>query len=210
MLLLLALVVAVAWSLVRGGRIPSLHPFPLRGWELALAAFGLQVGVILILPGSAENLLRVSIFILSYALLAIVVWWNRQQPGVWLLGLGLAANWLVILANGGYMPVSLQALEAAGKTQLVSGTESGTLVLNSKDILLPLADTRLWFLSDIFVIPPPFPVPTIFSAGDALLALGLVRFVGGVFRPPTSIIPRGGTHVRTSTAIPDRGGADRH
>jgi hypothetical protein len=176
---------------------------------LALAAFGLQVGVILILPGTAENLLRVSIFILSYALLAIVVWWNRQQPGVWLLGLGLAANWLVILVNGGHMPVTLQALEAAGKTQLVSSTEPGTLVLNSKDILLPLAETRLWFLSDIFVIPPPFPIPTIFSAGDALLALGLVRYVGGVFRPPTSIIPRGGTHVRTSTTIPDRGGSDR-
>lgn len=208
MLLLLALVLAVVWSLARGGRISQLQPFPLQGWELALTAFLLQVGVIYFLPPSAGNLLRVAILLFSYALLAVVVWRNRQQQGMWLLGLGLAANWLVILANGGYMPVTMHALEAAGKTQLVASTDTGTLVLNSKDILLPLAETRLWFLSDIFVIPPPFPIPTIFSAGDALLAVGLVRFVGGVFRPPTSIIPRGGTRVRTSTSIPDRRGVD--
>ncbi|MBM3302525.1 MAG: DUF5317 family protein, partial [Deltaproteobacteria bacterium] len=32
----------------------------------------------------------------------------------------------------------------------------------------------LWELSDIFVLPPPFPLPTAFSLGDALIA-------GGVF-----------------------------
>jgi hypothetical protein len=193
MLLLLALLVAVGWSLARGGRVSQLQSIPLRGWELALAAFGLQVGVIYLLPDTGGNLVRLAFLLLSYALLAVVVWRNRYQQGMWLLGLGLAANWLVITANGGYMPVTMQALEAADKTQLVAGSAPGTVVLNSKDILLPLAETRLWFLSDIFVIPPPFPIPTIFSMGDALLAMGLVRYVSGALgvrpgaRAPTSI-----------------------
>ena len=96
---------------------------------------------------------------------------------MWVLGVGLLANWAVILANGGHMPVTYEALVAAGKGAMVIGSEPGTHVLGSKDILLPPQDTRLWFLSDIFVIPPPFPFPNVFSLGDALIALGLLWFM---------------------------------
>ena len=33
------------------------------------------------------------------------------------------------------------------------------------------------FLSDIFVIPPPFPIPSVFSVGDFLIALGMFWLV---------------------------------
>jgi hypothetical protein len=122
-------------------------------------------------------------------LLAIFVWQNRRLPGMWLVGLGLLANWAVILANGGHMPITFEALVAAGKGNLVSTPTAGTLVFGSKDVLLPGIETRLGFLSDIFVIPPPFPIPTVFSVGDALIALGMFGLVQHALgkRPPTHI-----------------------
>jgi hypothetical protein len=96
---------------------------------------------------------------------------------MWVIGAGLAANWIVMAANGGHMPVTYEALVAAGRAHLVESTMPGTLVFGTKDILLPLAETQLWPLSDIFVIPPPFPIPSVFSLGDALLALGMFRLV---------------------------------
>lgn len=190
MILLLPLVLAVGWALLRGGRLANLQSVSLRYWGLALAAFGLQAFVIYGLPAAWGNEARVSLLALSYLLLAIFVWFNRSLPGVKLLAAGLAANWVVILANGGYMPVTYEALAAAGKSHLLPAATASTLVLSSKDILLPAAETRLWFLSDIFVIPPPLPITSVFSLGDVLIAIGLVRFV-----IPALGVPRWGRNV---------------
>jgi len=85
-------------------------------------------------------------------------------------------NLLVVLANGGFMPVTLEALRRAGLVHLALGLEPGSRLVATKDILLPRQDTRLWILSDIFVIPPPLPFNTIFSLGDFFLALGAFTF----------------------------------
>lgn len=183
-ILLLALALAIAWSFARGGRFSPLQTIPIRGWELAVAAFGIQIVVIYLLPATWGNSLRVTMLFISYVLLAVLVWLNRRQQGMWLLGAGLLANWIVILANGGHMPVSYEALVAAGRSYLLTGSGTGSLVLASKDILLPPGETRLWFLSDIFVLAPPFPIPAVFSVGDLLIAIGLFRFVAGLFRAP--------------------------
>lgn len=188
MILLLALVVAVGWAFLSGVRVSQLSHLPVRSWGLVIAAFGIQVAIIYLpLPTAALELLRVPLLVLSYGLLAAFVWFNRSLPGIWLLGSGLLANWVVILANGGHMPVTYENLVAAGKVHLVTSPESGTLVFGSKDVLLSLAETRLWFLSDIFVIPPPFPLTGVFSVGDALIAFGLLRFVPAALRAPARL-----------------------
>lgn len=181
MILLLALLLALGWSLLCGGRLSQLSRLSLKGSGLAIAAFAIQVAVIYLpLPTGEQEFLRVLLLVLSYALLTLFVWWNRRLSGMWLLGAGLLANWVVIAANGGHMPVTYDNLVAAGKIHLVTSAASGTLAFGSKDILLSVAETRLWFLSDIFVIPPPFPVASVFSVGDALIAFGLLRFVPAV------------------------------
>jgi hypothetical protein len=111
------------------------------------------------------------VLLLSYALLLIVVWVNRRLSGMALIGLGLALNLLVMLVNGGYMPISPEALSMSGHTELAT-QEPGVRLASSKDVLLLTTQTRLWFLSDILVIPPPFPLPTVFSLGDAVIAVG--------------------------------------
>lgn len=195
MILLLALVIAVGWAFLSGVRLSQLSRLPVRGSGLVIAAFGTQVALIYLpLPSGALELWRVPLLVLSYGLLAGFVWWNRRLPGIWLLGLGLLANWVVILANGGHMPVTYENLVAAGKVHLVSSPDSGNLVFGSKDVLLSLAETRLWFLSDIFVIPPPFPLASVFSIGDALIALGLLRFVPAALGAPPALQRPSGAH----------------
>jgi hypothetical protein len=110
----------------------------------------------------------------SYLLLVLLVFLNRRVPGMALVGAGLLLNFAVMLANGGYMPITPEALEKAGLVHLATTGQIGSRVLNAKDVLLPAAGTRLWVLSDILVLPPP--VGTAFSVGDVLLAFGGVGF----------------------------------
>jgi len=177
-ILLWALVFSVIVALVRGGKFSRLGDFRFRyGW-LALIAFALQILVIYFPLPMAEGFLGKHTLLLlgSYVLLLVVVWLNRRIPGLSIVGLGLALNLLVVLANGGFMPVTLEALRRAGLAHLALGLESGARLMATKDILLARQDTHLWILSDIFVIPPPLPFNTIFSLGDFFLAVGAFVF----------------------------------
>jgi hypothetical protein len=177
-ILLWALVLSVIVALVRGGKFSRLGGVSFRyGW-LALIAFALQIVVIYFPLSMTEGFFgRHTLLLLSsYVLLIVVVGLNRSIPGLPLVGLGLVMNLLVVLANGGFMPVTLEALRRAGLVHLALGLEPGSRLVATKDILLPRQDTRLWILSDIFVIPPPLPFNTIFSLGDFFLALGAFTF----------------------------------
>lgn len=52
--------------------------------------------------------------IFSQGLPLVFAWLNRRQPGLWLLGLGLALNLAAISLNGGFMPISPETLLALG------------------------------------------------------------------------------------------------
>jgi Family of unknown function (DUF5317) len=187
MILLLALALAVAWTILRGKRPANRRTVPFSGIVLVLVALVVQVAIIYLPVGQwVGTWARVGLFMFSYALLAVFTWLNRRSPGMLLIGVGLLANWLVMLVNGGHMPVTYEALAAAGRAGLVSSTVSGSFVSSSKDILLASAETRLWFLSDIFVMPRPFPLASVFSPGDVLMALGLFWLVPFALGAPTA------------------------
>jgi len=85
-------------------------------------------------------------------------------------------NLLVMVANGGFMPITLEALQRAGLERLAPSSEMGARLVATKDILLPRNQTHLWFLSDIFALPSSWPISSVFSAGDVALALGVFWF----------------------------------
>ena len=174
MILAAAILVGIVIGLARGGRLQQLASVPFRWGWLALAAFGLQIDLIYFPEqvGAEPVSLRLYILVLSYALLIAVIWQNRRLPGLWLLAVGLAANLAVMLLNGGYMPITAEALSQAGFSHTAQSATDGMPVLFSKDIVLAHDATLAWWLSDIFVLPPPFPIPSIFSVGDVLVALG--------------------------------------
>jgi len=109
----------------------------------------------------------------SYALLSYSLLHNLRLPGIpFILG-GVAANAIVILANGGKMPISRPMLERAGLLRYLEMLSSG----GSPTHQLVDSTTRLVFLSDIFVVPPPFWRPFVFSAGDVAIVIGLFALV---------------------------------
>lgn len=175
MILAVAIFGAVVIGLLRGGSLRRLADLPLRWGWVALIAFALQIYLIYFPEPASEGLLsaRVGVLVLSYVLLFGVVWQNHALPGVWVIGAGLLSNFAVMVLNGGYMPITPEALAQVGHTRNALSSEPGARVLATKDIILPREATNVWWLSDIFVLAPPFPIPSVFSPGDALIVLGV-------------------------------------
>lgn len=176
MILVLAVVVGIAVGLLRGGRLARLADLRLaHGW-LVLAAVALQYPLVYNLVGSAAIIgvpLAYPMMAVSLVLVLAAVWANRRLPGVPLVGLGLLANLLVMACNGGWMPMTPEALGRLGHLSRLTPQGDVPKVWGAKNVMLARAETRLWWLSDIFVVAAPFPVPGAFSIGDVLVALGL-------------------------------------
>ncbi len=123
------------------------------------------------------------ILIGSQLMLLVFAWVNRKAPGFWLLGLGLLLNFLVISMNGGFMPLppeNANRLIAPGSGIVLEVGERAGL---GKDIVLARADTRLWFLGDVFMLPAWLNYPLAFSLGDILIAAGAFWLLCELGRP---------------------------
>lgn len=179
MILLVALFLAFIVALLRGGRLSRLVALPLRWPALPLVALAVQLGV-MHFPrpyGRSFDLPAIAL-LLSYLVLLLAVWLNRHIPGLALLGLGLLLNLAVMAANGGYMPITPETMERIGHGD-ADAILPGSRVAGTKDIALPQEETRLWFLSDIFILPFPFPFSGAFSLGDIFIAAGIFWTVQG-------------------------------
>lgn len=188
MILLIFALLALLIALARGGDIMALARVPFRlGW-LAILAVGLQILIFSqwwarsALAGWAPVL-----YIVSLALLVGLVAANWRLPGLPVLGLGLACNAIAIGLNGGRMPASADALRTAGLEFVI--LKAGTLGSSANTVLLG-PETKVPFLCDIFALPSWFPLATVFSIGDVLIALGAAWFFLSVVRP------KGATHGR--------------
>jgi hypothetical protein len=106
----------------------------------------------------------------SQALLLVFAWYNRKQPGFWLMGIGLALNLTSAVLNGGLMPASPEVV-----AQLLPHSPPGTWQVGERigwNIILPVDATRLWWLSDRLLLPAWFPYRKGLSIGDVLIAVG--------------------------------------
>ncbi len=181
-MLTFALALGVLCGLLRGGTPTTLSAKPWRLIWLAPVAFGLQLLMVYGLDSNGPREVGALLHLTSYVALGVLLWLNRGAAGAEIIGLGLALNFLVIAANGGYMPVSPEALLAKGQSELAA-LPAGTILAGSKDILPGRADTRLWILSDIITVPWLPLWQRAFSIGDVVLAAGLFVLVQAAMLP---------------------------
>jgi hypothetical protein len=175
MFLLWAVLLGLLIGFLRRGSLANLSQLKLRGLWLVLLALVIQL---LIFPlGPAEPLVQVGtgyLHLLSYLFLLAFIGLNWRYFEILLMGVGLALNLLVISLNGGYMPASTEALRRAGLERVAGTLEGG---LRHGNTVLMGSETRLNFLGDIFYVPSFIPLANAFSAGDLLLALGVILFL---------------------------------
>jgi hypothetical protein len=108
---------------------------------------------------------------------------NRRITGMPIVALGAACNFAAIMANGGFMPAALGALQARGQV---------TPTVYSNSVVLP--DPALAPLTDIFALPAWLPFANVFSVGDVLIGVGVIIVIVAAMRqvPPRPVLGPGG------------------
>jgi hypothetical protein len=129
------------------------------------------------IPGVRElvpvTLVKILLFFSFLALLAFIIR-NLTQPGMWIVGLGLLSNLLVILVNGGLMPISPKIVQQIYPQAKPEAVLPGMRLGWTKDIIVPESNTRFIWLSDRFITPNLWNWQYAFSVGDVIIAIGII------------------------------------
>lgn len=182
--LLFAVIPGIAIGWLVGGRLSQLGRLRIQGLWLIVVGLAIQVVAMGYVGRSWGAVLtyRPAIILGTYLLVLVGLLRNVRLPGMQIIALGFVLNFLVIAANGGGMPVSYSTLAASGQAYLVNGQQTGQYVAQSKDVLLPKDQTRLWVLSDVFLTPPPLTRAA--SLGDFLTYAGVAVVIAFAMRRP--------------------------
>ncbi len=164
MFVLFAVPVGIVLGYLLGGRLERLSEIRFHWAWLVIG--GLAVQIVLFSTAVADSFpprIGEAIYVASTGAVLIAVWRNLAVPGVALVAIGAISNLAAIVANGGVMPTTHEALAAAGLDPTDGFSNSAVLV---DPILAPL--------TDIFAMPPWLPLANVFSIGDVLIAAGIV------------------------------------
>lgn len=140
---------------------------PLRGGPVVLVACLAQVA------GVLTQQHRLPLQVATCLLLGLFCWLNRRRAGVLLASAGIGLNMLVMLVNGGTMPMNPEALATLNGTT----APSGSLLLVSKNRVLDDSAARLPWLGDRLLLPGPAARLAAWSIGDVLLLAGVATFM---------------------------------
>jgi hypothetical protein len=156
-----------------GGRLGNLATIHFRWAPLIVIGFIAQV--VLFMDAVAERVgdAGPAIYVATTLMVGAAVLRNIRLPGMPLVVLGAISNMAAILANGGFMPATVEAMTSLGKT-------APTIYSNSELV----ADPSLPWLIDRFALPRWLPLANMFSVGDVLLGIGVLVFVVSVMRHP--------------------------
>src|SRR5436190_13336173 len=141
-MIIYGLLIGLAVGTVAGGSWSRLAMIEVRWWWAGLAAIAFQLVLFSTPIGSAMGAWAPVGYVLSTAGVLIAVLANLQLPGFRILSAGAMTNLAAVVANGGYMPSTQEALRLAAR-----GNETG--YSNSAVVTHP----NLAVFTDIFAIP---------------------------------------------------------
>lgn len=183
MFILYALVIGLTAGFLVGGRPAGLSQLQFRWPWVMLGGLFVQVILFSDVISSRIGAAGPPIYAASTAAVVLAVLANHRITGMPIVALGAASNFAAIMANGGFMPAALGALQAHGNA-------TSTVYSNS----VVVRDPALAPLTDIFALPAWLPFANVFSVGDVLIGLGVIIVIVAAMRqvPPGPVMGHGG------------------
>jgi hypothetical protein len=175
MLYVYIIIISIIIGLLRNGKLSSLSQISLKRIELIVFACLIQGGLIFLGSRKVKFVLDYSSYmiIFSYIVLLFAVWYNKELKGINFIALGIIFNFIVIVANGGHMPVLLSSLYKVELNDFALVLKEGTYVTHT----LITEKTLFGFLADVIPLSPLFPDPSVVSVGDFLMFYGVFSFI---------------------------------
>lgn len=173
------LIESVATSLVvgkaRGGKFKNLGEINLKKYYLFIIGFGLEFLSVYLNKqdlGVFNEILNkyfIIIHSISYALVFIGLIYNFDKKSIVIVFIGTLLNYIVIVANGGHMPVSESGLSYLGMEQTMSDIKNNLIITHT----IMTEKTSLFFLGDVIPTPKFYPFEKMISIGDVFLGIGV-------------------------------------
>jgi hypothetical protein len=123
------------------------------------------------------------ILVISQALLVGFAAANVTKPGFGVLGFGSLANFLAIVFNGGWMPISPETVRRILPALPYDFDLVGRRLGQSKDWIFSNSDIHLPWLSDRFTLPGWISYKLAFSVGDVMIAIGAILLLWSLSNP---------------------------
>ena len=166
-----AIILALVIGALLGGGLPRLAELKLRWSILLVVALGLRLAVGLSHElNIGEGIPTGWAYLAAYGLILAWLWGNWRVPGLQVASVGIGANMLAVLANGGHMPIWSAAFFAAGFETADIVNDPFHFLLRSDSVANFVASGGLF--GDVIPLPVPF-MRDVISIGDVLLALGI-------------------------------------
>lgn len=176
-----AIIIGLLFGIFRGGRASQISDMNFRGWYLIIIALLIQISpVIFNRFGVLQPYYKYLVFAGSVLMFLILIF-NIDKKGAWIISIGALLNLIVIGANGFAMPVLIESLNGIGFESFAQSVIDGS-VFNY--VALDNINGYLDYLSKFIGVGAPYPFPRILSIGDILISFGLFYMIQGELNRP--------------------------
>ncbi|WP_407270529.1 DUF5317 domain-containing protein [Radiobacillus sp. PE A8.2] len=167
------IIISFIVGLLRKGKLDWLSK-PLFKWGWIFPVLLLVQVTVFYLQNSVQFIASISnyVFMAVYIIGLFFLWINRDHLGLNIIMAGVFLNFLVMIVNGGRMPVSEEASIILDPVYIDTIKQG----LYAKHALIT-ESTNLAFLGDIIPITDPYPKSQVISIGDVIMNIGIFIYI---------------------------------
>lgn len=174
-MLIESMVSSLAVGKARGGKLKNIGNINLEKYYLFIIGFGLEFLSVFLhskelgVFGELLDKYFIIIHSISYLLIFIGLIFNFNKKSMILIFIGTLLNYIVIVVNGGQMPVLGDGLKYLGLDGYFDMLRNDAIITHT----LISEKTKLFFLGDIIPTPKFYPMPKMISIGDVFIGIGI-------------------------------------